>query len=42
MPTDTETHGCVGKLLGRQRDKLEWTEEAKEDRKRAGTNEVAV
>ncbi|KAK2879608.1 hypothetical protein Q8A73_023420 [Channa argus] len=29
MQTDTETHGCVGKLLGRQRDKLDWTEEAK-------------
>lgn len=25
MQTDTETHGCVGKLLGGQRDKLEWT-----------------
>lgn len=34
MQTDTETHGCVGKLLWRRRDKLEWTEEAKEDRKR--------
>lgn len=34
MQSDTETHGCVGKLLGRQRDKLGWTEEAKEDRER--------
>lgn len=25
MQTDTETHGRVGKLLGGQRDKLEWT-----------------
>lgn len=33
MQTDTETHGCVGKLLGRQRDKLERAEKAKADRK---------
>lgn len=33
MQTDTETHGCVGKLPGRRRDKLERTEEVKEDRR---------
>lgn len=41
MQADTETHGCVGKLLGRERDKLERAEKAKADRKWEEAAEVA-